>query len=1244
MALFCAEVEQRAAEAWSCAHTGQMKEKEHNSQCDANIAELARSWVLQLRKGTYALQDIDLPGSNNVKQHTPEEGVRPANAASAAAQHQREEGSNMLSLEQVFSADFEEGFESDESDTNQHAHDLDSVAEDEKQQQRTGEQTPADGEKTNADSDELDDQLNRIVALHQQQQQHLSSTDTASEATAAHVYRYANTARAVDPQAFFEEACGNRPAMEFPYPLDAFQLEAMAHIEHGESVFVAAHTSAGKTAPAEYALSLTKQSCAKALYTSPVKTLSNQKYSDLKSNGFDVGLLTGDTQINPEASALVLTTEILRSMLYRGSDRIRDVEWVVFDEVHYVNDAERGVVWEEALILLPSRVKVLMLSATVPNVAEFAEWVGRTREQCIRVVQTHKRPVPLKHCVLYGTELVPVSEEGKFLEGKWANINKKARADVNSNKTSVNSEGGNRWDGLVKSLKEKQLLPAIVFVFSKAKADKAAAAVRKQRGLIEKSQRADVETVWRKALSRLRTADKELPQIQTVKQLNLNGVGVHHAGLLPIVKEVVEMLFCKGCIKALFCTETFALGVNAPAKAVVFSSTKKHDGSDFRQLKPGEYTQMAGRAGRRGLDAEGYVIIAPGAPAELADLSAKDLKEMTGGSASKLSSKFRITFGTVLSVLQTEELTAEGLMRSSFQEFNGKQADQATRLSRIRREKKKLSQLENLADCEREASREAYETAAQRLALSQEASKIAGDVLGHVLSSSSSSTATNAVAKMLKPGRMLQLALGDSRRPVVTVGAVLGVFKHPHQNVSKVQRSKNTEQRSNESKLLSSNAASQSETDGDDASHVLVALVPNIRDESQLPKPKHPLVYENEFNAASTESSQLRKLSRKGDADDEDLYARPSSKGVNKKSASSGSDEHNFASEVLPKANHIPRLVGDGQHAVVGVTASEIVGVLRAEIEIPQPRAVVYDHKPQAMEKATRALDKQLAQTSPEQLEREKLSRELKLSNGFLQQAAQDLDDLSIQLSRLPSPLLGEEKERQYARLEAVMKQQREKVKSLEAQEQHLQSMSEFEAKEAVLRHVGAISERRRGVQTKGRVACELTAFGCELLGAETILRGILSPLDPSEMAAVLSCFVSSEKKLMEPEGIADERPRLGSALENVRELAWEIGNLQRQCHVETITPEEYVASSFLPGLARVVLMWADGHEFSEVKEHTEAQEGGIVKCMVRLDEALRGVRGAARVMGDPQLFQKSMDAEARVKRDIAFVPSLWLS
>ncbi|KAJ3327673.1 hypothetical protein HDU91_004341 [Kappamyces sp. JEL0680] len=235
-------------------------------------------------------------------------------------------------------------------------------------------------------------------------------------------------------------------AHSFPFELDVFQKRAVFHLENSESVFIAAHTSAGKTVVAEYAIALAMKHMTRAIYTSPIKALSNQKFRDFKDVFSDVGILTGDIQIKPDAACLVMTTEILRSMLYRGADIIRDVEFVIFDEVHYLNDAERGVVWEEVIIMLPAHVTLILLSATVPNTKEFAEWVGRTKQKDIYVISTLKRPVPLEHYLFVDRDIHMIVNASKdFLAAGY----KKAQSIANPPPKETKRPDGGRGGGKV---------------------------------------------------------------------------------------------------------------------------------------------------------------------------------------------------------------------------------------------------------------------------------------------------------------------------------------------------------------------------------------------------------------------------------------------------------------------------------------------------------------------------------------------------------------------------------------------------------------------------------------------------------------------------------------------------------------------------------------------------------------------------------------------------------------------------
>ncbi|CAO1630933.1 unnamed protein product [Parajaminaea phylloscopi] len=556
-------------------------------------------------------------------------------------------------------------------------------------------------------------------------------------------------------------------AHKFPFTLDPFQQEAVYHLEQGDDVFVAAHTSAGKTVVAEYAVALAQKHMTRCIYTSPIKALSNQKFRDFKQTfgAENVGILTGDVQINAEAPCLIMTTEILRSMLYRGADLIRDVEFVIFDEVHYVNDQERGVVWEEVIILLPQHISLILLSATVPNTKEFADWVGRTKKKDIYVISTSKRPVPLEHFLYANRDLFKiVNAESKFIERgiKDAGDSLKRKQDKEREAAGVaqptrqgarggaaggaNSRGGrgaaagtgpqrgrgggrggnmssvartiggdtkNLWVHLTGMLKKKELLPVVVFVFSKRRCEEYASSIP-NTDFCSAKDKSEVHIVIERSLMRLKGPDRQLPQIQRMRELLARGIAVHHGGLLPIVKEIVELLFQRGLVKVLFATETFAMGVNMPARSVVFSGIRKHDGHGFRDLLAGEYTQMSGRAGRRGLDPTGVVII--NAADQLPETTT--LHKMLLGQPTKLSSQFRLTYNMILNLLRVETLKVEEMIKRSFSE-NASQRLLPDQQKRVEEARKKLDKLPRISNAERADALGKYYDAASSCVISQ---------------------------------------------------------------------------------------------------------------------------------------------------------------------------------------------------------------------------------------------------------------------------------------------------------------------------------------------------------------------------------------------------------------------------------------------------------------------------------------------------------------------------------------------
>uniref|UniRef100_G1QLF1 RNA helicase n=1 Tax=Nomascus leucogenys TaxID=61853 RepID=G1QLF1_NOMLE len=456
-----------------------------------------------------------------------------------------------------------------------------------------------------------------------------------------------------------------KAAKEYPFILDAFQREAIQCVDNNQSVLVSAHTSAGKTVCAEYAIALALREKQRVIFTSPIKALSNQKYREMYEEFQDVGLMTGDVTINPTASCLVMTTEILRSMLYRGSEVMREVAWVIFDEIHYMRDSERGVVWEETIILLPDNVHYVFLSATIPNARQFAEWICHLHKQPCHVIYTDYRPTPLQHYIFPaggdGLHLV-VDENGDFREDNFntamqvlRDAGDLAKGDQKGRKGGT--KGPSNVFKIVKMIMERNFQPVIIFSFSKKDCEAYALQMTKLDFNTDEEKKM-VEEVFSNAIDCLSDEDKKLPQVEHVLPLLKRGIGIHHGGLLPILIETIKILFSEGLIKVwpYLPRRPFAMGINMPARTVLFTNARKFDGKDFRWISSGEYIQMSGRAGRRGMDDRGIVIL-------MVD------EKMSPTIGKQLLTAFHLTYNMVLNLLRVEEINPEYMLEKSFYQF-----------------------------------------------------------------------------------------------------------------------------------------------------------------------------------------------------------------------------------------------------------------------------------------------------------------------------------------------------------------------------------------------------------------------------------------------------------------------------------------------------------------------------------------------------------------------------------------------
>ncbi len=475
------------------------------------------------------------------------------------------------------------------------------------------------------------------------------------------------------------------------YILDDFQVLAIRSLENNHSVVVSAATGTGKTLIADYVVDRFLPEGKKIVYTAPIKALSNQKFKDFKAEyGEQVGMLTGDVVINPDAPFLIMTTEIYRNMLITNDPAIEDISHVIFDEIHFINDIERGTIWEESIIFSPNHVRFLCLSATIPNAKEFADWISTIKKHTVDIVKYDKRAVPLEH-FLYDAEVGMITpKEYKKLQDierynsydsfKGRNSKGKRRRRKNEFRVAKHFE-------LVRELEAKRLLPCIFFVFSRKACEEKAKDLRKDFSSPE--EKAEIISVFRKHVN---SEYYKMETVQLLRQVLPRGIGVHHAGLLPGLKSAVEELFNKGLIKVLYATETFAVGINMPAKSVAFSSLEKYDGINFRYLNSKEYFQMAGRAGRRGLDKKGIAVA-------LIDKNYNDfgkIVKLTSGDSEPIISQFKVSFNTVLNLLNNfdNDETIETILKSSFDYYLRKKQNKNIRvMSSFNNHVKKLRRL-----------------------------------------------------------------------------------------------------------------------------------------------------------------------------------------------------------------------------------------------------------------------------------------------------------------------------------------------------------------------------------------------------------------------------------------------------------------------------------------------------------------------------------------------------------------------
>jgi ATP-dependent RNA helicase DOB1 len=947
------------------------------------------------------------------------------------------------------------------------------------------------------------------------------------------------------------------PAKSYAFELDTFQQKAVECLEREESVLVSAHTSAGKTVVAEYAIAMAIRDGQRVVYTSPLKALSNQKYRELKEEFEDVGLMTGDVVINPSASCLVMTTEVLRSMLYRGGEVMREVGWVIYDEIHYMRDSERGVVWEESIVLLPDMVKYVFLSATIPNAREFAEWVCKTHNQPCHIVYTDFRPTPLEHYVFpangEGIFLV-MDRQSKFRDSNFeqavtviadgggaaaARVANRARGD-DGKKEAVNQD----IFKIIRMVVERNYDPVIVFAFNKHECEKMANSLHKV-DLCDEDEKKLIDTIYWNAMDSLSDEDKRLPQVANLPNLLRRGLGVHHSGLLPILKEVIEILFQEGLIKVLFATETMSVGLNMPARTVVFCSPRKFDGAGFRWITSGEYIQMSGRAGRRGKDDRGLVIL-------MMDerMDPPVAKNMLHGQSDTLDSAFHLNYAMILNLMRVEGAEPESLIQSSFAQFQNDRA-----LPGLEAKIVEIQKDRDAVKIHDEDSVDEYVKLKDGLdAMIRERRVV-------------TNTPTHAVP-FLQPGRLVRVC---TKSPSIS-----------------------------------------STYDEED-------------DSIRIPVPGTEPGEEDVVWGMIVSFERIGGGGKSGKAAygvDVLVRTRENSDGKTPLSSKSKNDRYEFLNANEEDDSSEPR--------VIRVPLEQLDVLSSVRVYLPKDL-----HPREARDQCISSVG-EVIKRFPDGVPVLDATRDLKIDSENFSKLLKRIDGIKSMMKkhpvasseRLVEQLSAHKRKRE---LSIALKQAKKNAKAAAG----LIMRNELKQMRRVLKRLGHTSAEGV-VQTKGRVACELASVD-ELVTAELIFNGMFKEVDVDMLVALVSCLVWREKSRNTPK-LSEETAEVFSRLKDV---ARKVGKQMMECRM-SVDVEEYV-EGFRSELMEIMLAWCKGNKFAEIMKMTDLFEGSIVRAIRRVEEVLRQLSDACRVIGETELQEKFTIASEKVKRDIVFVASLFL-
>ena len=1075
------------------------------------------------------------------------------------------------------------------------------------------------------------------------------------------------------------------PAYKFPFKLDEFQEKAILCLENRESVLVSAHTSAGKTVVAQYAIAMAKRDHQRVIYTSPIKALSNQKYRDLKEVFEDVGLMTGDVTRNENASCIVMTTEILRNMLFKGSEITKEIAWVIFDEVHYMRDRERGVVWEETIILLSNKINYVFLSATIPNAREFGMWITKIKKQPCNVVYTSFRPTPLKHYIfpveMNNSKLYlvldsrNVNQKGnkKNVEEIFHNKNFELAFDIlnesqkmencsqkmNKNKKKIN-ETKMGLIKLIKCLHRNKFCPVIVFAFSKRECENNALDLFKYKPLQKskydknnlnlkkndesencvdfntEEEKNNIETIYYNSIKKLSEEDQKLPNIINFLPLLKRGIGVHHGGMLPILKECVEIMFQEGLIKVLFSTETFSMGINMPAKTVVFTSLKKFDGEFQRYLGGGEYTQMAGRAGRRSIDQEGNVIV-------MIDkfIDKNECEKIIKGKSAPLISSFQLSYNQLANLIRVEGLEPNHILSQSFRQF---QKEKSVPIFR-----KKLAKLYNdylslnFENDEKEVEvKQIYE-------------------VDETLKKKRNEFRTKLyipkyISRFLCLGRVIKLKyfgygiiISCKKTTEISINNKDNLNIITEYASKKVKENEETILQYNEEDLYLKNIGFDEEDNS------------NMENKENGEYIFNKGLLKNKDFVNNSISNTIQNQNNENNENNEKKKENQNNINDEINNNNEEKDVNELVLDVLVSLKHHTDVNGCLTPGDFKDSFETFFGIIPFTItmleNIYEVRAkMVVDLKDQKLIEDYGKRLKEILNRFKGKLPVLDIIKKNNIKNDSINKLSNDIYDLENKYESLKENYknkYGKEDEilekdlKKFVERNIIQKEIKKVITKIESSK-NLVLNEELINMQRVMRRLDFVTKDEILTQ-KGHIICDISGAD-ELLTAELLFNGFFKDLSLEEIGAAIYCCLSKENQgKKEDESLSSKDKNVQKTIENIFEgvkiKAKYIGEILEECKILGKGEKEKYIESFNDNYMLPIYKWISGISFSDlIKEFDKLYEGSLIRVIRRVEEFTKNFVVTAQHIGDNNLQKKLEEIGIKIKRGLPFTASLYLA